>query len=1005
MAGREERDFAEFNRTGAPEALGRVFDAVAPELHRIALHLSPRPTEAEDLVQATFLAAIQRAASYDESRPLLPWLLGILANQARLARWRDGRRPDPERVLENDRRRASEPLAAAEHGELRERIDQALRHLPEAGRGVLLLRLEHGLTIAEIAESLGRPPGTVRSQLARGLEAVRRTLPAGLAGSAALVPGSRPRGLGAVRRSVLSRAAAVRPPAPVLTSIPGALLVKKVVLLGVGALLAGLSVLATLRPDAASAGTLAPDLAGSPAPREGMRPAVAPVAHAAAEPRVGVVTTDPARPATAAPATAREPVTASVLVEATWGESGEPAEGASILARSLSPALSYPDERLGETGADGTVRIDGLVPGPVEVGALRSRRRTLSVAAGEVAHVRLRLLPGKDVQGLVVSGSGEPVADAGVWLAERFDWLSVRLVARTDADGRFHLRSVGRDQLVGARHPDFAASGLFPPRGGADEVELRIVLGERGTRVRGRVLADDGRPVERASVMLGSDDWSEHTLPDGNTVTRPSPLQVLTDPEGCFEITSAPLGATTIRARAQGFGTVRRGLEAVPGTNHVQLVLVPQSEVRGRVTTETGEPVGGATVRSLADSRFARSTATSAPDGSFVLRGLSPGENELEAVHADRGRTLERLVLSAGQRARWDPVLFPRPRVFGRVVDEAGAPLAEWGVVLRRGGEHVERVETGTDGGFAFVGIEDATYGLQVKEPGDWRRLPVLVVDAIRPGWEPVDLVVVDRRLERATIRGVVRAPRGGALEAAEVGLWHEEERLWCSVEPDLETGAFVIDGVPPGTCHVTARAAGLPRAGPGPLTVDPGASIDVGTIQLAEPARVAGSVLGGDDAMLSALVLELYRENELMDETVTLAGRTFRSEPLAAGDYQLVARGDGLRSRRIEVALREGEEVDVSVRLERAVEREVVLVRPSAAPLPRWIHCRLVDASGAIVWMATVRPQDDPPRVRVSAPPGVHRFTAYANNGLHASEELEIGPATSVELRLTRGD
>ena len=77
---RESRDFAEFRESGDPRALGRVFDSVAGELYRVALHLSGDPVDAEDLLQTCFLLAIEKAERYESHRPVRPWLLGLLAN-------------------------------------------------------------------------------------------------------------------------------------------------------------------------------------------------------------------------------------------------------------------------------------------------------------------------------------------------------------------------------------------------------------------------------------------------------------------------------------------------------------------------------------------------------------------------------------------------------------------------------------------------------------------------------------------------------------------------------------------------------------------------------------------------------------------------------------------------------------------------------------------------------------------------------------------------------------
>ena len=75
---------------------------------------------------------------------------------------------------------------------------------------VLLLHLVHELTPKEVAEAIARPDATVRTQLARGLELLRKALPLGIAGFAAgQVP--LPIGLATVRAAVLAHAAQALP--------------------------------------------------------------------------------------------------------------------------------------------------------------------------------------------------------------------------------------------------------------------------------------------------------------------------------------------------------------------------------------------------------------------------------------------------------------------------------------------------------------------------------------------------------------------------------------------------------------------------------------------------------------------------------------------------------------------------------------------------------------------------------------------------------------------------
>ncbi len=128
MARREDRRFIRFQRTGDVDALAAVFDATAPELLRLARHLSDADV-ADDLVQSTFLDAIERADRYDASRGVVPWLCGLLANHARRHRRAMRRRLEAARRLEErDPRRVGDPAALAVAAELGDVIRTEIAH-------------------------------------------------------------------------------------------------------------------------------------------------------------------------------------------------------------------------------------------------------------------------------------------------------------------------------------------------------------------------------------------------------------------------------------------------------------------------------------------------------------------------------------------------------------------------------------------------------------------------------------------------------------------------------------------------------------------------------------------------------------------------------------------------------------------------------------------------------------------------------------------------------------
>ena len=194
-----DRLFERFRSRGDVSALGKVFDRTAPELLRVAMSLVPDAADADDLLQSTYLTAIERADRYDGGRRLLPWLLGILVRHAHEKRRDRARVVDPERLAEHE---APDPARVLESQEIGDSLRNALDRLRPKDREVLEPFLREGLSPSEIAVRHGRAPGTVRMQIHRGLERLRKALPASLATGAAALIGER--GMAQVRESVLA---------------------------------------------------------------------------------------------------------------------------------------------------------------------------------------------------------------------------------------------------------------------------------------------------------------------------------------------------------------------------------------------------------------------------------------------------------------------------------------------------------------------------------------------------------------------------------------------------------------------------------------------------------------------------------------------------------------------------------------------------------------------------------------------------------------------------------
>src|SRR5690606_30847448 len=152
----------------------------------LARHLVPGDASAdEDLVQGTFLVAIRSAPRFTPGRPVLPWLVTILARRAANLRRDRGRRT--RRIAGDDAVLAElcadgpDPARLAADAEAAAEVASAVERLEPPYREVVALRLIHGLGPGEIVRALGRPLGTVHVERDRRVERLRRMLPAGLA--------------------------------------------------------------------------------------------------------------------------------------------------------------------------------------------------------------------------------------------------------------------------------------------------------------------------------------------------------------------------------------------------------------------------------------------------------------------------------------------------------------------------------------------------------------------------------------------------------------------------------------------------------------------------------------------------------------------------------------------------------------------------------------------------------------------------------------------------------
>lgn len=128
---------------------------------------------ADDLAQETFLKAWKGLRSYRGGARFSTWLFGIAFNE-----FRGAMRSQKEVAVDDLPDSPPEPETAAGDSSSRLRLDltEALKQINSEERAAILLCCQNGLSHEEAAEALGCPLGTVKTNILRGKEKLKRHL-------------------------------------------------------------------------------------------------------------------------------------------------------------------------------------------------------------------------------------------------------------------------------------------------------------------------------------------------------------------------------------------------------------------------------------------------------------------------------------------------------------------------------------------------------------------------------------------------------------------------------------------------------------------------------------------------------------------------------------------------------------------------------------------------------------------------------------------------------------
>lgn len=459
---------------------------------------------------------------------------------------------------------------------------------------------------------------------------------------------------------------------------------------------------------------------------------------------------------------------------------------------------------------------------------------------------------------------------------------------------------------------------------------------QRAGRVHGRVLLENGTPVEGAAVRIDT-------------------VRTETDEEGQFSLAPLPLRkdmrpyAQHAMGRTGAVEPVR--LEAWRRELEITLTLEGGCAHVVEVRDADGTPVADAEAYiEFADRRMPpiQVKARTDANGEARLQGLRPGTFLVIARaegfdHASR----EGVVIDAsGSVGRTVLVLPPGGRHWlgGRVVDPDGNPIA--GVAVDVGNRMQTHAWTDRDGRFRIEGLTTS-----VKHTGMGQAGPAYVnLYLEKKGWVaagaypmPYDEEAELLMAQPASVRGRLLDPDGRPLPEAGAHFYPDDAMPTSLREhvlawpPSIAAGPF--QALAPGCFHLEQIMAvpGTVALGSGtleylgkhvPVHPKPGEDLDLGDIRLDPPIVVRGRILGVElprPQQWMVVGIRLIDDNERrVAGTAHVADGTYETRHVRAGTYTMIHLRRGYVSSAVPVTVDWGDEVEVDLRVWRSAVLEI---------------------------------------------------------------------------------
>lgn len=154
-------------RAGDTSAVEHFVQTYQQELYRLALSILDDSNEAEEVTQEALLAALRALDAFHGASSFKTWLFSITVNICRTRLQRHKRQDQLKQIMDGILKRQPAPSVEerAIQNESNEALWRAIHGMNEKHRIPIVLRYYHDLSVAEIANILQIPEGTVHSRL------------------------------------------------------------------------------------------------------------------------------------------------------------------------------------------------------------------------------------------------------------------------------------------------------------------------------------------------------------------------------------------------------------------------------------------------------------------------------------------------------------------------------------------------------------------------------------------------------------------------------------------------------------------------------------------------------------------------------------------------------------------------------------------------------------------------------------------------------------------------